>query len=166
MSKARVDLPEPLTPVTTLNLPRGMSTDRPFRLCSRALTIWIASAPWAGTWRRGRTRACSGVPSSTAWAPRPMARSYSRRAWPVCEVAWARTSSGVPTAATIAPFRAQVDQPVAGPDHVQVVLDHQQRMPGLQQLAQGAHELGDVVEMQAGGGFVEQEQRALARHRL
>ena len=41
MSKASVDLPEPLTPVTTLNRPRGMSTERFFRLCSRALTIWM-----------------------------------------------------------------------------------------------------------------------------
>ena len=28
LSKANVDLPEPETPVTTLNLPRGISTDR------------------------------------------------------------------------------------------------------------------------------------------
>jgi len=68
--------------------------------------------------------------------------------------------------ARIPPLGAQVDQPVAGADHIQVVLDHQQRMPGLQQLAQRAHELGDVVKVQAGGGFVEQEQRTLARHRL
>src|SRR5256885_6511816 len=32
---------------------------------------------------------------------------------------------------------------------VEVVLDDDQRMPGLQQLAQRAHELGDVVEVQA-----------------
>jgi hypothetical protein len=41
MSNASVDLPEPLTPVTTLNLPRGMSTLRFLRLCSLALTIWM-----------------------------------------------------------------------------------------------------------------------------
>jgi hypothetical protein len=78
-----------------------------------------------------------------------------------------RTSSGVPAhdqlAAGVAAFGAEVDQPVGGADHVQVVLDHQQRVPGVQQLAQGAHQLGDVVEVQAGGGLVEQEQRALAR---
>jgi hypothetical protein len=33
----------------------------------------------------------------------------------------------------------------------------------VQQLAQRAHQLGDVVEVQAGGGLVEQEQRALLR---
>jgi hypothetical protein len=31
-------------------------------------------------------------------------------------------------------------------------------------LRKRAHQLGDVVEVQAGGGLVEQEQRALLRH--
>src|ERR1044071_1856669 len=35
MSNAKVLLPEPETPVTTLNLPRGTSTVIAFRLCSR-----------------------------------------------------------------------------------------------------------------------------------
>src|SRR3990167_2439722 len=39
MSNANVDLPEPDTPVTTLNLPRGISTDKDLRLCSFAFTI-------------------------------------------------------------------------------------------------------------------------------
>ena len=33
-------------------------------------------------------------------------------------------------------------------------------MSHIQQFAQGAHQLGDVVEMQAGGGFIEHEQSA------
>ena len=41
-----------------------------------------------------------------------------------------------------------------------------QRMPGVHQLAQGAHELGDVVEVQARGGLVEHEERTFARQRL
>jgi hypothetical protein len=53
----------------------------------------------------------------------------------------------------------------AGADHVQVVLDDEQRMAGVQQLAQRAHELGDVVEVQARGGLVEEEERALLRQR-
>ena len=36
-------------------------------------------------------------------------------------------------------------------------------MTGLNELAQGAHEFGDVVKVQAGGGLVEQEQRAAVR---
>ena len=69
-------------------------------------------------------------------------------------------------AAGIAAFGSQVEQPVAGADHIQVVFDHQQRMPGIEQLAQGAHQLGDIVEMQAGGRLVEHEQVAMTGHRL
>ena len=39
MSNASVDLPEPDTPVMTLNLPRGMLTLKLLRLCSLALMI-------------------------------------------------------------------------------------------------------------------------------
>ena len=69
-------------------------------------------------------------------------------------------------AARIAAFRPQVDEPVAGADHVQVVLDDDERVPRIDELAQRAHELGNVIKVQAGGGLVEQEQRALARHSL
>ena len=68
-------------------------------------------------------------------------------------------------AAGIAALGAQVDDPVGGADDVEVVLDDDQRMAGVEQLAQRAHQLGDVVEVQAGGRLVEQEQRALARCR-
>ena len=29
-------------------------------------------------------------------------------------------------------FRAEVNQPITGPNHIQVVLDHDQRMTGIQ----------------------------------
>ena len=44
MSKASVLLPEPLTPVTTTNLPRGMASEMFFRLCSRAPWMRTAAA--------------------------------------------------------------------------------------------------------------------------
>ena len=69
-------------------------------------------------------------------------------------------------ATTLAAFRPQVNQPVAGADHVQVVLDHHQRMAGLQQLAEGLHQPRNVVEMQAGGRLVKQEQRTFRRQPL
>ena len=75
-------------------------------------------------------------------------------------------SFGHDEAARITAFGAQVDEPVAGADHVQVVLDDDERVPRIDELAQRAHELGDVVKVQARGGLVEQEQRALARHSL
>src|SRR5438270_9933439 len=36
VSKARLDLPEPERPVTTMSLSRGISTDMFFKLCTRA----------------------------------------------------------------------------------------------------------------------------------
>ena len=74
-----------------------------------------------------------------------------------------RRAFGHQQAAGVAAFGAQVDQPVGGADHVEVVLDHDERVAAFEQLAQGAHELGDVVEVQAGGRLVEQEQRAAGR---
>ncbi|EWS60791.1 hypothetical protein Y695_04558 [Hydrogenophaga sp. T4] len=58
MSKASVDLPEPLTPEITLNWPRGMSTLRFLRLCSLALTmrmalLWPAVRAIEARWRCG-----------------------------------------------------------------------------------------------------------------
>ena len=65
----------------------------------------------------------------------------------------------------IAALGPEVDQPVGRRDDVEVVLDDDQRVARRQQLAERAHQLGDVVEVQAGGRLVEQEQRP-ARRRL
>ena len=60
-------------------------------------------------------------------------------------------------AARVAALRAEIDQPVGGADHIQVVFDDDQRMTRLQQFAQRPHQLGDVVEVQSGGGLVKQK---------
>ena len=60
-------------------------------------------------------------------------------------------------AAGVAAFGAEVEDPVGGADDVEVVLDHHQRVPRLEQLAERAQELGDVVEVQPRGRLVEQE---------
>src|SRR3989339_138437 len=59
MSKARVDLPEPLTPVITMNRLRGSSRSIFLRLCSRAPRIMIL---WTGMadYRRIAKKGCSG----------------------------------------------------------------------------------------------------------
>ena len=62
--------------------------------------------------------------------------------------------------ARIAAFGAQVDKPVRGANHIEVVFNHHQRMARIEQLAQRTHELGNVVKVQAGGGLVEHEQGA------
>ena len=71
---------------------------------------------------------------------------------------------GVPTQTTSPPA-----SPPSGPrsisqsaarDHVEIVLDDEQRMAGVDQPAERAQQLGDVVEVQAGRRLVEQKQRA------
>src|ERR1700733_1971872 len=63
-------------------------------------------------------------------------------------------------AAALTTLRSQVDDPVRRADHVEVVLDDQQRMARDQQLAERAQQLGDVLEVQPGGRLVEQERLA------
>ena len=58
------------------------------------------------------------------------------------------------TAANAA-FRAQVDDPVGGLDDVEVVLDDDDGVAVIAQPVQYGQRLRDVVEMQAGGGFVQ-----------
>ena len=58
-------------------------------------------------------------------------------------------------AAALTAFGAEVDQPIRGANHIQVVLDDDQGMACIEQSAQGAHQLGDVVEMQTRGGLIE-----------
>jgi hypothetical protein len=66
--------------------------------------------------------------------------------------------------AGLAALRAEVDDPVAGADDVEVVLDHHQRVAGGDEAAEGFQQLGDVIEVQAGRRLVEEEQRPLCCH--
>ena len=61
-------------------------------------------------------------------------------------------------AARIAALGSQVDDPVRRAHDVEVVLDHQQRVPGLDEAAERAQQLCNIVEVQAGGRLVEQKQ--------
>src|SRR5918995_1503170 len=64
--------------------------------------------------------------------------------------------------ALVAAFRPEVDDPVGGLDHVEIVLDHEQAVACLQQLAERRQQLGDVVEVQPGGRLVENIKHAVA----
>ena len=76
------------------------------------------------------------------------------------------TCSGVPSATTRPPsgaaFGAEVDDPVGGLDHVEVVLDDDDGVPLRREAVEHLEQLADVVEVQAGGGLVEDVER-LAR---
>jgi hypothetical protein len=62
--------------------------------------------------------------------------------------------------AAIAAFGSEVDQPVGGLDHVEVVLDHHDRVAAVPQALQHGEQQFDVLEVQAGGGLVEDVERA------
>lgn len=57
--------------------------------------------------------------------------------------------------AAAAAFRAHVDDPVGGFNHVEVVFDDDDGVAVIAQFVQHTEQLLDVVEVQAGGGFVE-----------
>ena len=63
--------------------------------------------------------------------------------------------------AVLAPFGTQVDHVVGRLDDVEVVLDHEQGVPRLEQLAERGEQLRDVVEVQPGRRLVQDVQQAL-----
>ena len=58
-------------------------------------------------------------------------------------------------AAAVAAFGAEIENPVGGLDDFQVVLDHHDRVALVHQGVEDFQQFADVLEMQAGGGFVE-----------
>jgi hypothetical protein len=64
-------------------------------------------------------------------------------------------------AARIAALGAEIDQPVGGADHVEVVLDHHDRVARGEELAERGEQLRDVLEVQARGRLVEEEEARL-----
>src|SRR5918996_1510344 len=58
-------------------------------------------------------------------------------------------------AAGLAALRPQVDEPVRGLHHIQVVLDHHHGVPRVHQALQDRQQLADVVEVEARGRLVE-----------
>ena len=72
-------------------------------------------------------------------------------------------SGGDDLAAGVAAFGAEVDDPVGGLDDVEIVLDDEQRAAAVDELAEGGEELLHVVEVEAGGGLVEDVESSTAR---
>ena len=163
--------PEPDGPLQTVILWRGMSTSIPFRLCCRAPRTEMASRPsselafrWAAVRRpalplpelrcRAHAAIAIGMKGSVA-RPAPVWLSL------ISAICFGRALGDDP-AAVLAPFGAQVEDPVGRLHHVEVVLDDDDRVPLVLEPVQHLQQLLDVVEVQAGGGLVEDVQR-LAR---
>ena len=64
--------------------------------------------------------------------------------------------------ARFATLRSEVDDPIGGVDHIEIMFDDQDASAILDQPLEGIQQFVDVVEMQSGGRLVEDEQRALA----
>ncbi len=62
--------------------------------------------------------------------------------------------------AFIPSFRPEIDDPIRAFDHVKVVFDDQHGMAGINEALKDFEQQADIVEVQAGGGFVEEEQCA------
>src|SRR5579885_1764252 len=62
-------------------------------------------------------------------------------------------------AAAVAAFGAEVDDPVGGLDHLQIVLDDDDGVAALDQFVQHVEQLCHVVKMQPGGRLVEDVER-------
>ena len=61
-------------------------------------------------------------------------------------------------AAVFAGFGAEVEDPVGGFDDFEVVLDDEQGVAGIDEFLEDGERSFDVGEMEAGGGFVEDEE--------
>ena len=55
-----------------------------------------------------------------------------------------------------APFGPQIDQPIRGLDHVQIMFDHDDRVAPIHQSIQDIQQPANVVKVQSGGRFVQQ----------
>ena len=71
-----------------------------------------------------------------------------------------RRAGGHDLPAAGAPFGPEVDDPVGRLDDVEIVLDHQHRVAGIDEVVQHLEQQLDVGEVQAGGRLVEQIERA------
>ena len=110
------------------------------------------------------SRSSRGFISPRPPSPRGGGSRIGLRNCPVKLSATRTTSSGVPWAITppaaVAALGPEVDDPVGGLDHVEVVLDHHHRVAVVAQAVQHLEQQVDVVEVQARGGLVEDEERA------
>ena len=62
---------------------------------------------------------------------------------------------------SITTLRPEINEPITGSNHIQIVLNHNHGMTAFKQLAQRAHKFGNVIKMQTSCRLVKQKQRAL-----
>src|SRR5246127_1980248 len=72
-------------------------------------------------------------------------------------------AGGDDMAAGVAAFGAEIDDPVGGLDDLEIVLDDEYRVAGLDQRVQNVEELSHIIEMQPGRRLVEDIEGAAGR---
>ncbi len=147
MSVTRVDFPEPDTPVTATNRPRGISTVRFFRLFARAPDD---AEPMLG-WRLSPARRDRN-PQFVAEVP---AGQRVRMAADVFDRAL-----GHHLAAEAAGPGAQIDHVVRRLDGVLVVLHHDHRIPQISQASQRVQQPFVIPLVQADARLIEDVEHA------
>ena len=125
----------------------------------------IRTGAAAGLWPLPRPAASANETSDSGTSGSP--RSTRARYSPVAEPSVAATFSGVPSATiSAAPGAAlgpEVDDPVGGLDDVEVVLDDDDRVAGVDEPVEHLEELLDVGEVEAGRRLVEEVERLARR---
>src|ERR1700704_471753 len=58
-------------------------------------------------------------------------------------------------AAPVAALRTEIDDPICGLDHFEVMLNHNYGSPGIDQAPKSGQQFADIVKVQAGGWLVE-----------
>ena len=111
-----------------------------------------------GTWRASglRSRSCRRLSAfRDLSSPRPLVPRPAACA----DHDVFRRAGGHDVAALVARLGPHVDDPVGRLDHVQIVLDHHHRVAQVDQPVEHVQQLGQIVEVQAGGRLVEQVER-------
>ncbi len=141
-SRASEDLPDPETPVTTVNLPTGIRASTPRRLCKSAPLISIMGVR-RSTIRRRDLECCSGGGEAAARGGITQTRQFGGR------------SLGNDPAAARACTGTQIDDVIGAANGVLIVLDHHQRVALGAQSIQGIQQCDVIAGVQADRGLVQ-----------
>src|ERR1700676_1537144 len=142
-------------------------------VCARAAAVRAMSriAFASGRFMRGPLAPGEGARLSTSILPVTMACAVpvqdplqilsSVRVFQLRDRLGRSEADEVPTA--IAALRTEIDDPVRGLDHFEIVLDDDDRPSRIDETAESRKKLADIVEVQAGSRFIENiEHAALA----
>src|SRR6185503_11229093 len=59
--------------------------------------------------------------------------------------------------ARLAAFRSEIDDPIGGANEIEIMFDHEERMTFIDESLECLQQNANIIEVQAGGWFIEQE---------